>query len=85
VLGLPLKPLAEHGILRGDADRASVEMALAHHDAAHRNQRRGGETEFLGAEQRGDHDIAARLQLAICLHADSAAQIVQQEHLLRLR
>ena len=84
VLGLPLKSLAQHGILRGDADRASVEMALAHHDAAHRNQRRGGETEFFSAEQRGDHYIAAGLQLAVGLHADSAAQIVQQEHLLRL-
>ena len=28
--------------LRGDADRAGVGVALAHHDAAHRDQRRSG-------------------------------------------
>ena len=26
--------LAQHGVLRRDADRARVEMTLAHHDAA---------------------------------------------------
>ena len=85
VLRLPLKSLAQHGVLRGDADRTGVEMAFAHHDAAHRDQRRGGETKFFGAEERGDHDIAPGLQLAVGLHADSTTQIVQQEHLLRLR
>src|SRR6202158_3461322 len=85
VLWLTLKLLAQHGILRGDAHRTSIEMALAHHDAAHRNQRRGGETEFFSPEQRRYHDIAPSLQFPIRLHADSTAQIVQQEHLLRLR
>ena len=83
VLGLSLELLAQHRILRGDAHRASVEMALAHHDAAHRDQRSRGETEFFGAQQRGDHNIAAGLQFAVGLHADAAAQIVQQENLLR--
>src|SRR5450631_100466 len=85
VLGLPLKSLAQHGILGGDAHGARIEMALAHHDTAHRNQRRSGETEFFGAEQRGYHDIASGLELAVSLHADSTAQVVQQKHLLRLR
>ena len=48
-----------------------------------RDQRRGGEAELLGAEQRGDDDVAAGLQLAVGLHADAAAQIVQHQHLLR--
>src|SRR5260370_390050 len=39
-----------------------VMMRKCHHDAAHRNQRRGGETKFFGAEQRCDHYIAAGLQ-----------------------
>jgi hypothetical protein len=60
-------------------------MALAHHDAAHRNQRGSSKTEFFGAKQRGDHDIAAGLQFAVSLHADTAPQIVQQKHLLCLR
>src|ERR1700675_394049 len=85
VFRLSLKLLAQHGILRGNAHRASVEMALAHHDAAHRNQRGGGKTEFFCAEQCGDHYIAPSLQLPVRLHTDSTAQIVQQEHLLRLR
>ncbi len=36
-------------------------MTLAHHDAAHGNQRRGGKSEFFSAEQRGDYDVAAGL------------------------
>ena len=84
VLRLPLKPFAQHGILRGDAHRAGVEMALAHHDAAHGNQRRGGESKFLGTEQRSDYNVAAGLQLAVRLDANSTAQIVEQQHLLRL-
>ncbi len=34
VLGLAREASAQHRILRGDADRAGVEVALAHHDAA---------------------------------------------------
>jgi hypothetical protein len=59
VLGLAGEALAQHRVLRRDADRAGVEMALAHHDAAGRDQRRGGEAELVGAEQRADHDVAA--------------------------
>ena len=85
VLGLAREARAQHRVLRGDAHRAGIQVALAHHDAAHRDQRRGGESEFLGAQQRGDHHVAAGLQLAVGLHADAAAQIVQQQHLLRFR
>ncbi len=83
VLRLALELLAQLRILRGDAHRAGVQVALAHHDAAHRDQRRGGEAELLGAQQRGDDHIAAGLQLAVGLHADAAAQIVHHQHLLR--
>ncbi len=58
-------------------------MALAHHDAAERDQRRGGEAEFLGAEDRGDHDVAAGLEAAVGLQHDAAAQIVQHQRLVR--
>ena len=43
-----------------------------------------GEAELLGAEQRGDRDVAAGLQLAVGLDADAAAQVVHHQHLLRL-
>jgi hypothetical protein len=60
---------AQHRVLRRDADRAGVQMALAHHDAARRDQRRGGKAELVRAEQRGDGDIAAGAHAAIGLHA----------------
>ena len=76
--------LAQHRVLRRDADRAGVEMALAHHDAARRDQRRGGKAEFVGAEQRGDDDVASGPQAAVRLHGDARAQTVQHQRLMRL-
>ena len=73
VLGLAGEALAEHRVLRRNADRAGVEMANAHHHAARRHQRRGGETEFLGPEQSGNGDVAAGLELTVGLDADTAA------------
>ena len=49
-----------------------------------RHQRRGGDSPFLGAEHRGDRDVAGRAQLAVGLHDDPAAQIVHHQHLVRL-
>ena len=71
-------------ILRRDARRTGVEVTDAHHDAADRHQRRGGEPELLGTEQRGDRDIASGLQLPIGLDRDAAAQVVEHEGLVRL-
>ena len=85
VLGLALELLAQFGILRGNADRTGVEVALAQHDAAQGDQGRGGEAEFFRAQKRGDHDIAPGLQLAVSLHADAAAQVVHQQNLLGFR
>ena len=83
-LGLAGEPLAQLGVLGGDADRAGVEVADAHHHAAAHHERRGGEAELLGAEQRRDHDVAAGLQLAVALHDDAVAQAVAQQRLLGL-
>ena len=80
--GWPVNFLRERRVLGGDAHRAGVQVALAHHDAAHGDQRRGGEAELLGAQQRGDDDVAAGLQLAVRLDADAAAQVVHHQHLL---
>ena len=84
VLGLAGELLAQHRILRRDADRAGVQVALAHHDAALDHQRRGGEAELVGAEQRADDDVAAGLHLAVDLHGDAPAQPVQHQRLLGL-
>ena len=81
---MPGELLAQLGVLRGDADGAGVEVADAHHDAARHDERRGREAELLGTEQRGDHDVAAGLELAVDLHDDAVAQAVQQQRLLRL-
>ena len=83
-LGLAAEALAQLGVLGGDADRARVEVADAHHHAARHDERRGGEAELLGAEQRGDDDVAAGLQLAVGLHDDAVAQAVEQQRLLGL-
>jgi hypothetical protein len=82
VLGLAGEALAQHRVLRGDADRAGVEVALAHHDAAGRDQRRGGKAELVGAQQRADRHVAAGAQAAVDLHRDAAAQVVEHQRLL---
>jgi hypothetical protein len=84
VLGRALEALAQHRILGGDADRAGVEVALAHHQAAGRDQRRGREAELVGAQQRADDDVAAGAQAAIDLQRDARAQPVQHQRLVRL-
>ena len=83
MLRLPFEAPAELGILRRDPDRARVQVAGAHHHAAGGDQRRGREPHLVGAEQRGDDDVAAGLQLPVRLHPDPRAQVVQDERLLR--
>ncbi len=71
-------------VLRGHADRAGVQVADAHHDAAQRHQRRRGEAELLRAQQGADDHVAAGLELAVHLDDDAAAQVVEQQRLVRL-
>jgi hypothetical protein len=74
VLGRALEALAQNRVLRGDAHRAGVQVALAHHDAASGDQRRGREAELVGAEQRADDHVAAGAQAAVDLQRDARAQ-----------
>ena len=83
--GLPVELLAQLGILRRDADRAGIEMALPHHDAAFDDQRRCRKAIFFRAEQRGDDHVASGLHLAVGFDADAAAQIVEHQRLMRFR
>ncbi len=84
VLGRAGELLPQARILRRDACGAGVQVTDTHHDAAQRDQRRRGEPELLGAQQRGDGDVASCLQLPVGLHDDAAAQIVQHQRLVRL-
>ena len=75
--GAQLRPL------RGNAGGTGIEVALARHVAAERDQDRGAESEFVGAEQCGDHDVARRAQAAVGAQTNAAAQSVVNENLLR--
>ena len=57
-------------------------MADPHHDAAGHHQRRGGEAELLGAEQRRDDDVARGAHAAVALHGDAVTQTVEHQRLL---
>ena len=82
--GRPREALAQLGVLGGDAHRAGVEVADAHHDAAAHDQRGGGEAVLLGPEQGGDHHVAPGLELAVDLHHDAVAEPVAHQRLLGL-
>ena len=82
VFGLALEALAQHRVLRGDTDRAGVEVALAHHDAAGRDQRRSREAELIGAEQRAHHHVTAGADAAVDLHGNAPAQAIDHQRLM---
>src|SRR6266403_433182 len=65
---LALKTRAQRFVLRGNADGASVQMALPGHDAADGEERSGAETKFVRAKNGGKHDIAREFQTSI--HAE---------------
>ena len=71
-------------ILCRNPDRTGIQMALAHHDAAKRDQRRGGKSHLLGTEQRCDYHVATGLQAAVRLQHGPAAQVVHDQGLVSL-
>ena len=64
--------------------RTGVEVALARHVAADRDERRGPERELLGAEQRGDEQVAAGLEAAVGAQRDAVAEVVAEQDLVDL-
>ena len=72
------------GVLRRDADRARVEVALAGHDAAQRDEGGGAEPKLLRAHERPHDDIPPVLEPAIHPQRHAVAQVVGDEHRLRL-
>ena len=68
--------------LRRDTGGTRIEVALAGHIAADRDERCGPEREFLGADQRGNEKVPAGLQPAVGAQRDAVAQIVAQQDLV---
>ena len=70
-------------VLSRHADRAGVQVALAHHDAAFHDQGRGSKAEFISTQQGANSYVATRLHLTVGLHANATTQAVQHQGLLR--
>ncbi len=60
--------------LRSNSDGAGVQMALAHHDATHSDERSGSEAEHLGTQSSSDGNIKTVTQATVCLKADTATK-----------
>ena len=73
--------LSEFRILSGDSDGAGVEVALAHHGAAHHDERHGGKADLVRAEHGGDRDVVSRPHLSVGLKDNSGAEVVHGQHL----
>ena len=80
--GVAGEALAQLRILRGDADGTGVQVADAHHNAAHGDQRRGGKAKLFSAQHGGNHHIATCLQLPIRLNDNTTPQVIEHERLV---
>ena len=74
--------LAQRVILGADTHRAGIAVALAHHDAAHGDQRQRADAIFLGAQNGSDDDVAAGLQSTIGAQLHPVAQAIEGQHLI---
>ena len=79
-----MKLLAQSGILRCNPHRAGIEMALAHHDATQRDQRRCGKANFFSPQQRANHHVPTGLDAAVGLQRHPASQVIHHQRLVRL-
>ena len=84
VLGLAAEAVTQAAVLRRDAGRAGVLLAVALHEAAHGDERHGRKTKLLGTQQAGDGDIGTVHELAVGLEHHARAQAVLQQRLLGL-
>mmetsp|Transcript_3922 Transcript_3922/g.9364 ORF Transcript_3922/g.9364 Transcript_3922/m.9364 type:complete len:332 (+) Transcript_3922:783-1778(+) len=85
MFGLPIKLCTQLRVLSCDPHRARVGVALAHHDAAHGDERGGGKAKLLGAKKCSDCCVKASPHLPVCLENCPAAEIVRHKDLVRLR
>ncbi len=84
VLRLALKATTQTAILRGDARRAGVLLAVALHEATHGDERHGSKAKLLGTQQARHGNISAVHKLAVGLEHHAGAQAVLQQRLLCL-
>ena len=82
IFALAAEALAQLLVLSGDAHRASIGVALTHHDATQSDEHSRTEAELLGAEQSHEDNIAACLHLTVHLEAYLSAQAVAHKRLL---
>ena len=59
VLWLAAEAATQAAVLRSDAGRAGILLAVALHEAAHGDERHGRKAKLLGTQQAGDGDIGA--------------------------
>ena len=85
VFRFSLESLAQLRVLGSDAHGTGVQIADPHHHAAQGHQGSGGETELLGAQQRGHRHIPAGHQLAIGLQHHLVPKSVFQQRLVGFR
>ena len=67
MLGLAAEAATQATVLRRDAGGAGILLAVALHEAAHRDERHGRKAKLLGAQQAGDGNIGAVHELAVGL------------------
>ena len=84
VLGLAAEAMTQTAVLRGDAGRAGVLLAVALHKAAHGDERHGRKAKLLGTQQAGDGNVGTVHELAVGLEHHARAQAVLQQRLLSL-
>ena len=82
---LSVEARAKLFVLRRDADRARVEMALANIPAADRNKGCCSEIVFFRSKHCRDHDVASGFHPPIRPQRHTAAQSIQHKHLLCFR
>jgi hypothetical protein len=81
--GLAGEGLAQLRILRRHADRAGVEVADAHHDAAHATSGAVAKPNSSAPSSAATTTSRPVLSCPSHLHDDAVAQVVEQQHLLR--
>ena len=78
VFGLAAEAVTQATVLRSDAGGAGILLAVALHEAAHRDERHGRKAKLLGTQQAGDGDVSAVHELAVGLEHHARAQAVLQ-------
>ena len=79
------KPLAQFRVLGRHTHWAGIQMTHPHHDTANGHQRCRGKAKLLCSKERCHNHIASGFELAIRLHRNAAAQVVQHQRLMCLR